>query len=1095
MPISRSAKVPVPPEAFPRCPGLKLDIPDGTTPHSVYPTALHDKLSLPWDILISRSGLFAISHRCSQVFDPDLPLFRNQAICMHCRALYDHDLLMGIRSRMFTGCHENTSLAYLSFSQISDIVHRKVAETNKLKLTGLNLGRSLVTKTAAMNNANRIIMAISQGKIPRVHIVLSVARRNGAGLSGILDKLQLASVRVYQPRSYDEADFHRMALFSKLGGARLARIAQHSCNLPSIRTTNRRLNIHPLTPSPGYPTADEMFANMTASFPRDDVAEATRIGPRREVPMSMFVDELKLEERLRWDPSRNKILGVCREHGHQVSLDFRSMAEADVLLDALTHEDPAKQVHLATEATVVAVRVLSKETRQNQARPIVISGTCKHEAVAAQQSLLENTIGSFNTYEGKTPEHRRLYCIGSDGDGKRRRAVAAFTLNRMLSPSNSPIFHLLVSLKLFNLACGADDLTADIDYRHLLKRFRNSILRLKGVTLDDVVLTTSVLRRHLEDCGFSPQRIRSMLSPNDKQNVPLTYSLLSAIASLPPAPPHDSPAHASSRRVLRVLGAVYHHLLACFTNTWSSLASQLAHLSATAHLLLALYSRYKGGFIPVQLYFDTITMIKNVFFCVAKTQVANPDSDFWVILLGTDSLESLFGTVRTMIGNDTNADQLQLASRLGSASLCATLLEEHPDWDRGSRRLGLRRSSVEEIRTTGEVSRLYDHISVGMWSGDVNVSRVSLLTCWKQGRVEAESALREGGLHIPFDDMDNVAGLDVLCPFGENKFVLIGGLMSGEREEDEDEVDSPSSSPDPTMPVLASGAPTDEELEPDLEDMAGTTSESAFSTSGGRDTSPVHEPWVFIGETSTAGGKRQHKASVLRLYSYPLAAKNSKDRLKRIRGYSTFDEPRESQLTFDPTEDNHILTSEDPVVTLLRCNSHVFVAAGLVIDIRVSGASVSTIPIDILREPNVRVRAQIMRITPLPPVDQTAGTTEDVSVGTSSPDWIWTGGFEHLPGPTPSREFEGRWLEPLNPGILQSPRNGQEGTLTYTFDTSTLRATAALLYERIGAARELERLYNVPSSSTFPYRTADGEPSNLLDHDDNVMIHDCSLDR
>lgn len=93
-----------------------------------------------------------------------------------------------------------------------------------------------------------------------------------------------------------------------------------------------------------------------------------------------------------------------------------------------------------------------------------------------------------------------------------------------------------------------------------------------------------------------------------------------------------------------------------------SLHQQLSQLSAAAHLTLALYSSNQGDFIPVQLYFNTMTMIKNVYFCVAKVQVDNPDGSFWIILLGTDGLEKVFGKVHTMIGNDSHADLLQLSN-------------------------------------------------------------------------------------------------------------------------------------------------------------------------------------------------------------------------------------------------------------------------------------------------------------------------------------------------------------------------------------------------------------------------------------------------
>ena len=82
-----------------------------------------------------------------------------------------------------------------------------------------------------------------------------------------------------------------------------------------------------------------------------------------------------------------------------------------------------------------------------------------------------------------------------------------------------------------------------------------------------------------------------------------------------------------------------------YMNIQLSLHEELVHLSAAAHLILAMYHNNKGEFIPVQTLFDVMLMIKNFYFCVAKTQVDNPTGSFWIILIGTDGLEKVFGKV------------------------------------------------------------------------------------------------------------------------------------------------------------------------------------------------------------------------------------------------------------------------------------------------------------------------------------------------------------------------------------------------------------------------------------------------------------------
>jgi hypothetical protein len=42
-------------------------------------------------------------------------------------------------------------------------------------------------------------------------------------------------------------------------------------------------------------------------------------------------------------------------------------------------------------------------------------------------------------------------------------------------------------------------------------------------------------------------------------------------------------------------------------------------------------------------------MIKNAYFCVAKTKADNPNGNFWVVLLGTDRLEVLYVGLSTVL--------------------------------------------------------------------------------------------------------------------------------------------------------------------------------------------------------------------------------------------------------------------------------------------------------------------------------------------------------------------------------------------------------------------------------------------------------------
>ena len=84
---------------------------------------------------------------------------------------------------------------------------------------------------------------------------------------------------------------------------------------------------------------------------------------------------------------------------------------------------------------------------------------------------------------------------------------------------------------------------------------------------------------------------------------------------------------------------------------------------------------------PLQTYFNWMTNIKNQYLCVAKTQVDNPNGSWWLILIGTDTLKSLFGQVCKMIGANSNVDIEQLANHIQSAAICNQVLAENPHWE------------------------------------------------------------------------------------------------------------------------------------------------------------------------------------------------------------------------------------------------------------------------------------------------------------------------------------------------------------------------------------------------------------------------------
>jgi hypothetical protein len=136
---------------------------------------------------------------------------------------------------------------------------------------------------------------------------------------------------------------------------------------------------------------------------------------------------------------------------------------------------------------------------------------------------------------------------------------------------------------------------------------------------------------------------------------------------------------------LHIYGQLAYYLIFPYICTELALSEQLEHLSVAAHLTLALYVHNDAcsQFIPNALFIDIGIMIKNIFFCIAKAKTEHPMQPFFIVLLGTDRLEMLFRILRTMVGNNSNLDILQLALCVTATTEVSNILTKHPEWDNG----------------------------------------------------------------------------------------------------------------------------------------------------------------------------------------------------------------------------------------------------------------------------------------------------------------------------------------------------------------------------------------------------------------------------
>jgi hypothetical protein len=251
--------------------------------------------------------------------------------------------------------------------------------------------------------------------------------------------------------------------------------------------------------------------------------------------------------------------------------------------------------------------------------------------------------------------------------------------------SSSPIYEYLASLQLLDLFIGTDDITANKDYKHVFKRLWNTLLQDKGSVICGIRLMHCLIRKHSMDMGLTDAHIKCVLDLSDKQDILLAYNLLKDLWSLPPTDPLiRTHTYINTHNALQLYSQLSYHLIIPYICSELSLSEQLVHLSTAVHLVLALYVHEdaKSTFIPNVLFVDISIMVKNAFFCIAKAKAEHPTQLFYIVLLGTNRLETLFGILCTMVGNNANLDVLQLALHVTATTEVSNILAKHPEWDK-----------------------------------------------------------------------------------------------------------------------------------------------------------------------------------------------------------------------------------------------------------------------------------------------------------------------------------------------------------------------------------------------------------------------------
>ena len=380
------------------------------------------------------------------------------------------------------------------------------------------------------------------------------------------------------------------------------------------------------------------------------------------------------------------------------------------------------------------------------------------------------------------------------------------------------------------------------DDKHNGKRMRTAIISdTRGSKIDGTVISKDQLKYVFNMVGI--KNISSLVDPNDRQNVAAVLRLFEALGkSVKICEKSDEQVLRELSQPLKILHSVFDGILCIFCDPKIDLDTQLIKLSKLSHILLHQYRAYGTAFIPGQLYHDLQRMVQGCYYaCILQQKRGG--GKLYLYQLGTDQLERLFSTVRT-ITHARNCDSLELCQRLSHAESLEVIISKHPTWKRmhGKRLCGNR-----------------DATSQREWTGELDVNKCDVLKLWNLGQLEAVVVLNISINY--FTDLARDSGITMARP---NKR-LVGVNVDNERNE-----------------INTIEYETEIETEETEESIASLEIEEMLQDGGGYDSEAVAQNSVFV----ELDGSSVYKATVVKEVLNGEADLSSTDRLRRVRGYS-----------------------------------------------------------------------------------------------------------------------------------------------------------------------------------------------------------------
>ncbi|KAK4703495.1 hypothetical protein P7C70_g2722, partial [Phenoliferia sp. Uapishka_3] len=852
-------------------------------------------------------------------------------------------------------------------------------------------------------------------------------------------------------------------------------------------------------------------------------------GVSHKVGISIIMDEIAIEEGPCFDEAvgaGGEVRGVARESmpaSQSMTIDSEEeMEEVSKFLGG--------PIRYASEATVVAIQFLVKGV--TSCLPFVFSGTDKTRTVAQEEEMISGLIDSVGL-AAKEMGDAEVWSVGTDGDNKRRKALHAITLKKKVSWGDR-LWGLLGKLKGLCLLCGKDEETVDYDLRHLLKRFGTLLRRPPGVSVFDRKVTPMIILSQLR--LFLPRvalaTLIILLFPDDRQNVSKACHLLLTISSLPPPPADWNPTLKSSRFALNFLGKIFELILTPYIDPTLSLSQQVESLLTAAFLLFALRHTGANHSVNWELYHDFQSTIKNIIFCLAKAKLCSADYEFFISQFGSNSLEALFGIIRTL-SNDSTVTAASLPRKAGRALMITRIQEDYPDWTLEDRRLDFSTPrALDEARPRDE-------------TGSRRVGDVDLDEIWASALKSAQAILDSNPVSkgkVELEELLLTAGIDLLSPHGDGH--IGANHLNGGVDEANDEVDESittlesltetevvshpcaeelglAGSPEigqeeelPTLPSLLvpffdspslstpeTAQGVDEQDTSSLERETSDVDRHFEDEDGGEMEAEMDmdDPWedeetepdpqasankLNRTHTTLGNGRQLRKAAWCRIIKDgKVNVKKSKERMRRAAGYANGGSRNANKSiasttshVLNPTEinDSDWITESTTIAFLLSSENRPSLALGSIMTLGHEGGLTDAIPAERQGDSGVRFSTRVMHLSPCSEeiwkVESLGADGEAVLVEQTSPaGWEFTEAFVNFGLPGRTFPISGADFEVVTSAVVGIKADQTERV---RYSAKSLEEIFARL---IASAESLRKtIKKVPGkSSLFPYGTND----------------------